>query len=171
MAFVSMSVILGGCSSTILVRLDEPLNNDRVFNYAQVNSKVDSTPGTIFCLDGSSYQVSHTHVGKDSTLFIEMTSGLTHSIATRDIVAIQRKDYGAGTLTGALLGSLTGLTGGIALLAFDKGGVLELFGMIGGAAILGGLIGSFEGSVQEFRFPTDQPNRPAASHSTKAGAP
>lgn len=164
LALISSSIILAGCSSTIQVRIDEPLNNDRVFNYDQVNSRVDGSPGTVVCVDGTTYEVNGVYVAKDSTVFTETGLGIRHVIPTHDLLNIKHKNYGAGAFSGGLLGSLAGLTTGIVILVFQNdhspdsgmGAFVLILGPIGGGAFVGAVIGSLEGSTQEFQFQASQ---------------
>jgi hypothetical protein len=178
LAVVPFVILLAGCSSTIQVRVDEPLNNDRVFNFDQVNAVVETSPGTVVCSNGASYEVSGTTVSRDSTIFLGLDSGVRHSIATRDLLKIQRKNYGSGAISGGLFGSLVGLATGVAIWALlpdhspdsRMGGAVLILGGLGGGAIIGAVIGSQMGSTQEFQFQTTQSPSRSSVDSTKAGA-
>jgi hypothetical protein len=178
-ASVAVSVILVGCSTTIPVRADESLNNDRVFNYNQVNARIEGTVVTLHFAGSDPFNADGVWVASDSTAFCELESGIRHSIATRDLLTIQWKDHISGALTGGLLGSLAGL-GASLVIILSHGGqsgdggpdaywpVIEMTG-VGGLA--GACVGAFGGSTQEFQFRVRQPGFPLSPDSTGMSGP
>jgi hypothetical protein len=175
---VAASSILVGCASTVRVRIEEPLNNDGVFSYDQVNARMQWYPGKVFCVDGAEYDVNGVVVTKDSTVFAEIDSGLRHSIPTHALVKIQRKDYGAGAFTGGLVGSLAGLAVGVGILIFQTDASADsrmglgfaTLGMMGGGALFGVALGAVEGSTQEFQFQPPASRRQSSPDSTRSAA-
>lgn len=157
-------LLLAGCSTTIHVRSDEPLDNDRVFNYDQVNARVDGVPSAVVCRDGRTYVTSHAFVTPDTTVFVEAESGIRYVIPTGSVESIECRDHALGALTGILAGGMVGLGAGIAAGLYwdwDSGdqrmGAL-MFLMAGPpvGALLGGVIGSFSGSPQIYNFTPDE---------------
>jgi hypothetical protein len=144
-ALIFTWMILSGCSSTIQVRIDEPLNNDRIFKYDQVNARSEYCPGTLVCAGGISYEVKGVLVARDSTRFFEMNSDIKRSIATEDVLSIRRNDRASGAFTGGLLGAVTGLTARVGVLLVrgrgsSEGGpgvLVVLLGLIGGGCDAG----------------------------------
>jgi hypothetical protein len=171
-ASIAVSVFLVGCSTTIPVRPDESLNNDRVFNYDQVNARIESTVVTLHCAGRDSFEADGVRVARDSTVFAELESGLRHSIATRDLLTIRRKDHFSGAVTGGLLGSLAGLGAGLAVIlshggqSGDGGWGLLAIGMIGAGGLAGACVGALAGSTQEFQFQVRQPGFRSSPDST-----
>ena len=172
---IVLSAIAAGCSSSYQVRVDEPSNNDRVFNYRQVNNWVSEGSGVVICTFDTSYEVSSAFIREDSTILTEARSGLGRTIATGRIVTIRRTDYGAGALTGGLLGALGGTVALIMVRAADSGGDWAGSGYallappVLGAAI-GALIGSNVGGTQECRFRSVTAGSHSRVDSTERGA-
>lgn len=158
LAFSTM--LLAGCSTTIHVRNDEPLDNDRVFNYDQVNARVDGVPAAVVCCDGTTYVTNRAFVTQDSTVFTESGSGMRHVIPTASVRTIECRDHALGALTGILAGGVAGIGAGIAaglLWDWESGDARmgALMFLIAGppvGAFLGGVVGGFSGSPQVYEF-------------------
>ena len=69
--FVVIAVIFlfHGCASTIEVRNDEPLNNDRVFNFNQVNSRIHGHTVKITELGGTTHMATDIIIDQDTTRY------------------------------------------------------------------------------------------------------
>jgi hypothetical protein len=153
------SILLVGCSSTIYVREDEPLDNDKVFNIEQVNARVGAVPASLMCADGTMYETDSLLVRPDTTFFKEAASKLHWMVPTRSVLKIEYQDYGRGALTGTLTGALAAFGAGAGILAFGPhsnpirigAGVVILLGMPF-AALIGGIVGSVAGSTQVLQF-------------------
>jgi hypothetical protein len=172
-------LIISGCTSTIPVRLNEPLNNDRVFNYDQVNARLGAVSATIECSDGTRLEVTHVHVAKDTVTFTETQSGVQRVLSPRDVLSITQRDYGAGALSGALAGALAGVVvgAGILIIIGDHshhsgfGAVVVVLGSIVGCAFVGTGIGAVEGSAMHYQFNQAELQKVPNPDSTKVGAP
>lgn len=171
MRFVVVLFIIGlllqGCTSVITVRPDEPLNNDQVFNYAQLKSRLEGIPATVVCRDGATFETDTLHMSPDSLIFVDKSDHILHQLANRDISKIVCTDYSAGAFSGTLVGALAGATTGFGLifLITDRSqdsrmgaAVLEL-GAIGVGALFGAIIGSSRGSSIEYRFPSAEASK------------
>ena len=153
-------MLLAGCSTTIHVRSDEPLDNDRVFNYDQVNARMDGVEGTVVFRDGTVYSTIGASVTRDTTVFTETGSGIRHVVPTASVGIIECRDHALGALTGILAGSVAGIGAGIAaglLWHYDSGDARmgALIFLIAGppvGAFLGGVAGGFSGSPQVYEF-------------------
>jgi hypothetical protein len=157
-SFLVFFSLFVGCTSTIEVRLDEPTNNDRVFNYSQLNTRIQRVAGTLVCVDGTEYETLGAFVGADSTVFTDAPTGILRRIPTSRISKIQVKDYGAGTFTGCVVGFLSGLGIGTALITLtrDRSSISQIdtyaaaAALLGGGTLAGAIVGSFVGSTREY---------------------
>ncbi len=153
-----LTFLVSGCASSIQVDREEPINNDRVFNYDQVNERIAGSPGTIVCTDGTSYAMNGARIGTDTTVFRD-EAGLERRIATAAIDAIEYKEHGRGALTGALAGGVAAVGSAVAIFVIGgnseevRGAAMGLV-LLGAPAgiVLGGVIGGLEGSTQRFEF-------------------
>jgi hypothetical protein len=159
LCWIVMGLIIGGCASVISVRPDEPLNNDRVYNFEQVNARLVGLSADIISRGGTRYEADSVHVGKDSASFIDRSIGARHQIAVQDISMITHKDHGAGTFTGGVVGMLAGIGTGIAVMLMTPndsdsrmGAAVLFLGSTAAGAVLGAVVGSFEGSTIEYHF-------------------
>lgn len=158
------TLLLAGCSTTIHVRSDEPLDNDRVFNYDQVNARVDGNASTVVCRDGTTYATDRAFVTVDTTVFTETESGIRYVIPSTSVMAIECRDHALGALTGILAGSVAGIGVGIAaglLWHYDSGdermgALVFLIAGVPAGAFLGGVIGGVAGSPQIYHFTPDE---------------
>ncbi len=112
------AVLLAGCSTTIYVRDDEPPDNDNVFNYDQVNERLENAPATIVCVDGTTYASNGIFITSDTTSFDQTGSDVRLVLPTRALARIEYQDHGRGAFTGAMVGALSALGGSIGLLWF-----------------------------------------------------
>jgi hypothetical protein len=155
-----LCILFAGCASTIEVRSNEPFNNDRVFNYTQLNTRIQRAPSTVVCVDGTTYETLGAFVGMDSTVFTDAESGLLRAIPTSRISRVQVKDYGAGTFTGGVVGFLSGLGAGTAWIVLTRGrsshveddAAVAALGVLAGGTVAGLVIGSFVGSTREYEL-------------------
>jgi hypothetical protein len=178
-ASIAVSLILMGCSTTIPVRFDESLNNDKVFNYDQVNARIEGSVVTLLCAGRDPLVADGVRVAGDSTVYTELESGLHHSIATRDLLTIQCKDHFRGAVTGGLLGSLAGLGAGLAvILSYGGqsgdgriGAAWQTIEMTGVGGLAGACVGAIAGSTQEFQFRARQPGFRSSPDSTRGNTP
>ncbi len=161
-------LFLQACTTTILVRVDEPPDQDRVFNLDQVNSRFQWSVAEITCADSTAHSACELHVGPDSTRFSDIYSGARYSMATSDVLSIDRKDHLAGILTGGAAGTLAGLALTAAILApqHDRysgegslGAVGIIIGVTGGSAIIGAITGAIVGNTERFRFDRSHTSR------------
>ncbi len=177
LALILISIVLTGCSSIIQVREDEPLNNDSIFNYDQVNARVDGLPGKLMCLDGTTYETHGAIVTRDSAIFTEAHSEIRHAIPTQSVLRIQRQDHGAGAFTGGVLGLLGGLTTGIVVARAQYGhspdAGMAVFGLslegAGVGLVIGVAVGALEGSTQEFQFQPQQTRTTVIGDTSRSG--
>jgi len=153
---------LSGCTSDVIVRPDEPLNNDRVFNYQQVNERVAGRRVEVRCVNGSAFAADNLTVGPDSISFVDAASGNCMRIATTAVKNVRRTVYDGpavvhASVAGAGLGFVFGMTVGGIITAHAEAeeriglGVLVL-GSIGAGAIIGGVIGANNGREETFEF-------------------
>jgi hypothetical protein len=90
---------------------------------------------------------------------------------------IRRTDHGAGTVTGGLLGSLVGLPLGVGVwmsvnvvtLGAESKSSLLIFGIAGGAAAVGAILGALEGNTQDLDFEEAPPGEGSVPDSTLPG--
>jgi len=161
--FVSLIVLplLAGCTSTVLVLPDEPMNNDRKFNYRQVNDRVIGMRVQVACLNGATYSADSLIVESDSTSFISAVDGTHARIATSALKSVTRRVHdGKAVLNGVLGGAGCGLAAGIGtgLLIGHPGedrrwaefGLGVGFGAFG--ALMGGVVGGLNGREEVFQF-------------------
>ncbi len=159
--FVFITFFFQACSTTIPVRESEPLNSDRIFNFAQLNSRVAGAETVVRCTNGTSFSSFELHVTPDSTTFSDIGSGLRHSIATRDVLSIERKDHASGVWTGTFLGTLAGIGVAGAIIALRTSDdepaplIIALLAIPLGT-ISGAVIGRLQGNTQEFTFSARQ---------------
>jgi hypothetical protein len=172
-------LLTSGCTSVILVDPAEPLDNDRVFNYDQVNARLTGESATITTTAGRVFDCYFSEVGRDSTHFFERLSYERGQISTREVLKVEYINHGAGAFTGGIVGTLGGIGVGIGIMlaASDgssdsrMGAAVAFLGAMAGGAVLGGVAGYLEGSTQEYRFKVLDPvGRPHGSI-PEAGAP
>jgi len=152
---------LSGCASHIAVRPDEPMNNDRVFNYRQVNERIEWRRVDLRCVNGTQFSADSLVVGDDSTSFVDASSGTVMRVPTRSVKSVARsvKDPPAvyiGIAAGGGAGLLSGV--GVLLLTVSHRGGDEamgagvlLLGFTAAGAIIGGVIGG-NGRDEVFEF-------------------
>jgi len=137
------------------------MNNDRKFNYRQVNDRVIGMRVQVACSSGATYSADSLIVESDSTSFISAADGTHVRIATSALKRVTQRVYDAtATLNGVLCGAGSGLAAGIGagLLIGHSGedrrwaaGGLGLgFGAFG--ALMGGIIGGSNGREEVFQF-------------------
>jgi len=155
-----VGLLLSGCGSTIAVRSDEPFNNDRVFNYAQVRTRLEGSSASVALSSGAFFEGDSLHFSRDSVSFIAGSDSASHTVALQDVSRLVYTDHSAGALSGGLLGTLIGAGSGAAVLflitddsADSRLGaaVLEL-GAMGMGAVIGAAYGSWKGTPVEYRF-------------------
>lgn len=176
--FVPACVFLQTRTTAILVRIDEPPDQDRVFNLDQVNSRFRWSVAEINRADTTSHSACELHIDPDSTRFSDIYSRVRYSVATTDILSIERKDHLTGILTGGALGILTGLTRTAAVLAPQRdeysgeralGALGIMIGITGGSAIVGAITGAAMGNTERFDFDLSR-KTVMDSGKTKSGA-
>ena len=116
----------------------------------------------IYLMNGDQLEsVRLVHIQSDTIIFF-MDKSMTSTILSLDQVEkVQFTNHFSGAVEGLILGSLTGIFGGVALrsyiLATDRGSAYEGFGRVIAAgvpcgALLGLLTGGGSGSKEVFRF-------------------
>jgi len=167
--FCVSALILQSCSTTILVFENEPPDNDNVFNYDQVNSRLEKTMCTVILLDGVAYNACNIHVGRDTTTFLEVDTSVEHSVGTRELSTIQHKDHFRGALSGTWIGlfsSIAASAGALILmppgspLGRTSGGAFVVY-MAGLGTVTGFCFGAIAGGTQEYRFCNPAKDPPA----------
>lgn len=159
------------------MRVGEPLNNDRIFNCDQVNSRLRGSTAIVNCADSVSYNAADIHVDPDSTRFTVIDTGLRYSIVTHRLVSIEWQDHVGGALTGAWLGSMTGIgVGAVVLLSGSgsshgdgAGAGWFLLGAAGLGTISGAAVGAIGGNTQKFRFELDRITESDTAHEQVGG--
>ncbi len=144
------TVLLAGCSTTIYVRGDEAPDNDNVFNYDQVNERLEDAPATIVCVDGTTYASNGMFITSDTPSFDETGSDVRLVLPTRDLARIEYRDYGRGAFTGAMVGVLSAIGGSIGMLWFGGNSEdvrLVAAGLFFYSVPLGTLVGAAAGAV------------------------
>ena len=172
-------LLISGCTSVILVDPEEPLDNDRVFNYDQVNTRLIGEATTVTCTTGRTFDCYISEVRRDSTLFYGQLSSTLEAVSTTDVLKMEYRNRGAGAFTGTVVGTLGGIGLGIGIMlatsdgsADSRMGAAVLFvGALAGGAILGGVTGYLQGSTHEYRFKAVSPDSAAGVSIPKAGAP
>jgi hypothetical protein len=176
---VMASLLMSGCSSNISVREDEPLNNDRIFNFDQVNDRLKDTPVTIVTRFGSEVNAEQVHVSKDSTLFMDVKLGRAGGMATSDVLSIRYRDHGTGAVSGFLTGLLGGVVVGWIIILVNNDhsshhGLANLgilFLSVPGTGLVGLMAGAAFGSSIEYKFQEAHAVKESLPDSTKLGAP
>jgi hypothetical protein len=172
-------LLISGCSSNVVVRENEPLNNDRVFNYDQLNDRLEDGSATIICRSGVHVDAAQVHISGDSVLFAQVTSGEAGGMSLDEVRSIRCRDHGQG----AWSGFFTGMLGGVALTAViiminnehgEYAGLRNLmtgFCCVVGSGVVGAAVGAALGSAIEYNFQTAHPLKPSLPVSTPSGAP
>jgi hypothetical protein len=176
MLFVCL--LISGCTSVVLVDPEEPLDNDRVFNYDQANTRLTGEATRITCKGGRIFDCYLSEVRRDSTVFYGQLSHTREAVRTTDVLKVEYRNRGAGAFTGVVIGTLGGIgVGGIVIATSDgsadarMGAAVLFVGAIAGGAILGGVVGYLQGSTHEYRFKTVSPDSAAGATIPKASAP
>lgn len=149
---VSLTLLCGGCSSTIAVR--QPLSENAL---RQVNDAIGGRSATVI-LDGAEKpaQVAEVNVGPDSTELLERQSASEadrRTVPTSALRQITVNDRGRGArrgfAIGAPLGAVLGALGGAGAASVgcgvregrncDSAAGPVLLGAVGGAVLVGGL--------------------------------
>jgi hypothetical protein len=172
-----VSLLISGCSSTLVVRENEPLNNDRVFNYDQVNNRLEDVSATIVTRSGTEVAATQAHVAKDSIVYWDTKHVLRCAMATNEIETIYYRDHATGAMTGFFGGLVGGLpVGGLVILLINNhnpeaglGKLAFLFYSVIGTALVGVAVGAAAGIPVKFQFA--QPRKSSLPDSTRVGAP
>ncbi len=172
---VCFGFLFSACSTTIPVRETEPFNNDGIFNFAQLNSRVRGESVVVSFVSGAEYSATDFHMDPDSATFSDVHTGIRYRVATSEILAVERKDHSSGVVAGGLLGTAAGI-GGLATLAlvhvpFDKPAPLVLaVATVPLGTIMGAVIGGLQGNTQRFVMPVDR-NHHADTTGVQRSAP
>jgi hypothetical protein len=176
---VIASLLMSGCSSTIAVRETEPPNNDRVFNYDQVNDRLEGIQAAIVTRSNGEVSAERIRVTKDSTFFMDVKLGCARGISISEVQSIRYRDHGTGAVTGFLGGLLGGLVvGWIIILINNKHGSEQgmanlgiLFLSVLGTGLVGLMAGASFGSQIEYQFQGTPSVKASLADSTGLGAP
>jgi hypothetical protein len=176
---VIASLLISGCSSTIAVRENEPLNNDRIFNFDQVNTRLEDVPATIVAKSGVEVGATQVHVAQDSISFWDTKRDSRWAMATNEVETIHYRDHGTGALSGFLGGLVGGIPVGLILIMINNDhnadhGLANLgivFLSILGTALTGVVVGAAAGSPIKFQFSGTAPVKSSLPDSTRLGAP
>lgn len=167
-----------GCTSVILVDPAEPLDNDRVFNYDQVNARLAGESATITTTSGRAFDCFFAEVDRDSTLFFNRLSHEREQISTKDVLRVEYINHSSGAFTGGIVGILGGIGVGIGIMVAASdgssdsrmGASVAILGAMAGGAVLGGVVGYLQGSTQEYRFKVLDPGGRPRGAIPEAGA-
>jgi hypothetical protein len=172
-------LLISGCSSTVAVRENEPLNNDRIFNYEQVNNRLRDVLATIVTRSGVEVDAAQVHVAKDSISYWDTNLGLACAMPTFEVQGIRYRDHGAGALSGFVGGILGGIVLGVVIILINNDHNADhglanlgiLFCSVLGTALTGLVVGAAAASSIEYQFHVAQPSKPALPDSTRLSAP
>jgi hypothetical protein len=161
------------------VRENEPLNNDRIFNYDQVTDRLEDAQATIVTRSGVEVDAEQVHLSKDSTFFLDVRLGLARGMSTSDVLSIRYRDHGTGAVSGFLTGLLAGVVVGWIIILVNNDhsshhGLANLgilFLSVLGTGLVGLMAGAAAGSSIEYQFHGAHPLNSSLPDSTRLGAP
>ncbi len=173
----AFGLLLEGCVSTLPVRVDEPFNNDNVLNIPQVNARLGQSEAVVNCTDGNSYHAFNVTIDSDSVRFADLDSGVPRYLPARSVISIEQQDHFRGAIAGFGLGTLTGVTAGLAIVAFSPesshtdglGSGWTIIAATGLGMIFGPIIGGATGSTDRYQFQAPQDSSKKSLH-IQAGA-
>ncbi len=153
LSFAVFCCFVQACTSKAFVREDEPVNNDRVLNFQQVNARLEDQTFVLTAKDGSEYFGESISVLPDSTRFTDRVSHRRIVLATRSVAEIRRADHVLGAASGFLVGLGIGALYAVIQRPKDESTAWSALLFFGGSMIGGTVVGTLRGSEEELIFP------------------
>jgi hypothetical protein len=108
-ATIPLILVFSCCTSSRIVIPEGGLSRRDTISCTRFQNSIENTTVDIIMLQGTVYSAQEVQLRKDSALFIDKTDSRRKSIATLDILKIERTDHWGGAIEGLMYGFLGGV--------------------------------------------------------------